>query len=198
MQKIKKNEFLNTKKSSDSATNKDFLNRFSHLQELLKNIKDEGVKNNVKKDIENFKDDIEKKDLLRINTELVQQAVARIENTLREGQAKNDYNHEFHGLNPRNKESSKLENAIEELAKDLPRDKGTNNNVNYGVSNTKYGNSYSQNYESVRYNIGKEQENRKKTEHEFAIVEKTIQYGQSDVAIDIYNKERINKHKHGI
>ena len=49
MQKIKKNEFLNTKKSSDSATNKDFLNRFSHLQELLKNIKD--VAQDLKEDL---------------------------------------------------------------------------------------------------------------------------------------------------
>ena len=179
------------KKELDKGMQIDFLKRFKHLQELLKEIKDKDVKEEVERNIEDIKEEIENKEILKFDIKLIEETMARVENTLKEVRFdKEDYNNPFfQRREQRQRENSLLESTVQELAKDLPSKEI--NTANYSASNTLYGKNYLQNYESANYNSKKAEEQRRTREHEFKIAEETVQYGQSEVSKDIYNKTKI-------
>ena len=191
MQRIR-NDIISKKKIVvDRKMHAEFLRRFSHLQSLLREIKDKGVKEEINKDIEDIKDEIENKEPLRFNTKIVEEMMARAENTLRETQIiRDDYNDQSLQKNAgRNAPDSQLENTVHELAKSLPKEQV--NMQGYGVASREYGGEKYGGEYGTKYGIKGFEGERIKREKEFKIVEETMQYGKHEVSKDIYNKEKI-------
>ncbi len=180
------------KEDIDKKLNRDFLKRFSHLKELLKEIKNKEVKEEVKKDIEDIKEEIESKDTVKFDLHLIEEAVARAENTLqasRTNRNTDDYNAlaERSSLEQRQQQDSRLENTISRLAEELPKDKN-NAQLNYSGSGSEYGRAYLDKYESVKYGLRKEDERRRR-EQDFGMIARTDDYGGKDKFTEEHSKD---------
>ena len=165
-------------KDIDKKIDREILKKFSHLKELLKEIKDKEVKEDFKKDIENIKEEIESKDKLQFDLKLIEEAVAKVENTLQANRnKKDDYNAlaEKASAQQRQAQDSRLENTISRLVEELPK-KESNMQVSYGASNKEYGRTYLDKYESVKYGLRKEDERRRR-EQESGMIARTDDYG---------------------
>ncbi|MAG47229.1 hypothetical protein CL617_01370 [archaeon] len=175
-----------SKKDINRIIHKNILDRFNHLKELLKDIKDKEVKKEVKKDIEIIKEEVRTNDLFNLDVGLIEETLAKVENSV---DVIDDYNPQ---INETRRDNSILENTIQELAKDIPKDQ--NKGIKYSASRSDYGGEYTGSYESVKYGSNSLKKDQDRRTNEFNIVEETMEFGKYDSnSKDIYSTEKKQK-----